>query len=150
MRLPLAFLADLRKQPRWVFIWVLYLVAIHLCSAAFWSEPLAKAILAVFALSSTLMMVLYARFGFVRLLGLGHLPWVPLLAFVVTRIAEADGPFRLYLVIYALSAAVSLVFDTVDVYRHFADRAAIPETWSTSGAGMSSLARRPHPRAPST
>ena len=115
---PFGFVVDLMKQPLWIRIWVPYLVAINLLSLLFWGEPQSRVILVVFILSSMLMMVLYARFGFEKILGLGHILWIPLLAYLLMSIPAAAGTFKLYLAVLAASIAVSLAFDIVDVWTY--------------------------------
>jgi hypothetical protein len=119
MRSPLAFFKDLLKQPPWIPIWVGLLMMINMGSLAFWNEPLARWILGVFMVSAILMMGLYARFGFEKILGLGHFLWIPLLPVVVMAIPSAEGGFRTFLMVWAGATTISLVFDVVDVWKHF-------------------------------
>ncbi|MEK7761624.1 MAG: hypothetical protein AAB433_08600 [Nitrospirota bacterium] len=89
MRNPLRFFIELMEQPVWVSLWVLFLMLVNIASLAFWQEAVAQLILMNFLASAMLMMGLYARFGFTKILGLGHVPWIPLLAYVVTQIPAA-------------------------------------------------------------
>lgn len=77
MRNQLRFFVDLVQQPVWIPIWVLFLMIIHVASVGFWHEPVAQLIFASFLMSAMLMMGLYSRFGFEKILGLGHIPWIP-------------------------------------------------------------------------
>jgi hypothetical protein len=83
MRNPFGFFVELLRQPVWVPIWVVILLIVHSASVGFWNEFLAKVILAAFMLSAMLMMGLYSRFGFEKILGLGHILWIPLLVYVL-------------------------------------------------------------------
>ncbi len=62
---------------------------------------------------------LTAWFGFSRILGLGHVAWLPLLAFLVDRVTEvpATDAFGLWLRAVIVLDAISLVIDAVDVVR---------------------------------
>lgn len=122
MRNPLRFFIELMRQPVWIPLWVLFLMFVNMASVAFWGEPLAKVIFITFMVSAGLMMGLYARFGFSKILGLGHVLWVPLLVYVVSQIPEADAGFRNYLVVFSIFTAVSLAFDITDVWKHFKHR----------------------------
>ncbi len=122
MRNPLKFFVELARQPLWIPLWVSLLMLVNLASVAFWSEPTAKLILATFMVSSMLMMGLFSRFGFVKLLGLGHVLWIPLLLYVLTQIPQATGAFRMYLAAWAAATAVSLVFDVIDVWKYFSGK----------------------------
>jgi hypothetical protein len=122
MRNPLRFFVDLLRQPVWILLWVLFLMMVHIASVGFWQEPAAQLIFASFLMSAMLMMGLYARFGFERILGLGHIPWIPLLVYVLTQIPTAEPAFKRYLLVLSVSIAISLVFDTIDVWKYFTQR----------------------------
>ena len=119
MKNPLHFFAELFQQPRWIPIWVSTLMVVNLVSVAFWAEPLAKTILALFMVSALAMMALYARFGFTKILGLGHSLWVPLLIVVVLSIPHVSGLFQGYLILWSGLTTVSLGFDGIDVWTYF-------------------------------
>lgn len=116
------FFVEVMRQSAWVAAWVSFLVVINLASIAFWDEQLAKTICFTFAISATLMMGLYSRFGYEKILGLGHILWVPLLFHIVTTLPAFGGMFKTYLVVLSVSITISLVFDFVDVWRYFSDR----------------------------
>jgi hypothetical protein len=66
------------------------------------------------------MTTLYAKFGFVRLLGLGHFPWlftVPWLCLQLGKSTES-GFFHYWLISVIVIDIISLVIDTVDVARY--------------------------------
>lgn len=116
------FFIELMRQPAWIPAWVFALMVINLVSIAFWEEALAKVIFIVFMLSAMLMMGLYSRFGFEKILGLGHVFWIPLLAYVLFEIPVVEGSFGIYLVSWSALTVVSLIFDMVDVCKFFAAR----------------------------
>ena len=122
MRNPFRFFIELMQQPVWIPVWVLILMSINVVSVAFWNEPLAKVIFVTFMLSVMLMMGLYSRFGFEKILGMGHILWIPLLVYVLMEIPTARDIFKSYLIILSISIAISLVFDIVDVWKYFTDR----------------------------
>ncbi len=119
MRNPFRFFLELMRQPVWIPLWVFFLMLVNMASVAFWSEPLAKVIFITFMVSAGLMMGLYARFGFSKILGIGHVLWIPLLIYVVSQIPEADVGFRNYLVVFSVFTVVSLAFDITDVWKYF-------------------------------
>ena len=119
MRNPFRFFFELRQQPIWVSIWLLFLMIVNFASVAFWNELLAKVILITFILSAIFMMGLYSRFGFEKILGLGHILWIPLLVYVLIETPAAEGAFKGYLIILLISITISLVFDIIDVWRYF-------------------------------
>jgi hypothetical protein len=95
---------------------------VNFASLAFWSEPTARLILATFMISTMLMIGLYTWFGFARILGLSHVRWIPLLVLVLTRLPQAAGAFKIYLVVWCLTTLVSLMFDVVDVWKFLTAR----------------------------
>ena len=86
----------------------------------------AQVVMGSLLVSMTLMTVLTARVGFTRLVGLGHIVWVPLLYFLWSRLGEipADNLFGVWVRALIAVNAVSLLLDAVDVIRYVAgDRA---------------------------
>lgn len=122
MRNPLRFFIELMQQPLGVSLWVLFLMLVNMASLAFWQEAVAQLVLTNFLASAMLMMGLYSRYGFTKILGLGHFPWIPLLAYVVTQISAAEASFKRYLLVLSISMAISLVLDTIDVWNYFRSR----------------------------
>lgn len=124
LRHPLMFFRDLLRQPKGVALWVFALMVVNLAGLAFWSEPLARAIVAIFLLSAMLMMGLYSVFGFERILGLGHVFWIPLLGYLIVQLQQAEGLFAGYLVVLSLVIGVSLLFDIRDVWIYLSSKGA--------------------------
>ncbi len=124
MRNPLLFFPDLARQPLWVSIWVAILALVNIASVLFWSTLVAKVVLVTFLLSALMMMALYSYYGFEKILGLGHIFWVFLLPYILLQIPNTDGRFFWYLVALSILLAISLVLDTVDVWKYFHDRRA--------------------------
>lgn len=115
------------KSPLYVRLWLALLVAVNLVVPLFYWERLeAQMALAAIVASMILMTALTAVAGFTRLLGLGHLPWVPLLYFLWRRLDQipADDIFGFWIRALMALNALSLLIDTVDVIRYAAgDRA---------------------------
>lgn len=122
MRNPFRFFIELMQQSVWIPVWVFFLMIVNIASVGFWNEPLAKVIFVTFMLSSVLMMGLYAKFGFENILGMGHILWIPLLIYVLMEIPAAGGTFKSYLTILSIFIVISLVFDTIDVWKYVTGR----------------------------
>ena len=122
MRNPFRFFTELMQQPIWISLWVVFLMIINVASILFWNEPLAKIIFVTFMLSAIFMMGLYSRFGFEKILGMGHVLWIPLLVYVLMEVQAANDAFKIYLIILSVTFVVSLVFDIVDVWKYFTCR----------------------------
>ena len=78
-----------------------------------------RVVLGTFLLSVGLMTLITGRTGFSRLLGLGHVLWIPLVLFVWTRLGQHPSGTAMGLWLRALIVlnSLSLVFDAVDVAR---------------------------------
>ncbi len=100
--------------------WVLLLISVNLVTPFFFLEHVeAQAVLAAGVLGLVLMTALTGRFGFSRIIGLGHIAWVPLLGFLWIRLPDvpATDAFGLWLRAVIAIDAISLVFDGLDVAR---------------------------------
>ena len=128
MRAFITFNKGLMKMPVYWQPWLLLLVALNLVvPLVFFADRLeAQVVMGSLLVSMTLMTVLTARVGFTRLVGLGHIVWVPLLYFLSSRLGEipADNLFGVWVRALIAVNAVSLLLDAVDVIRYVAgDRA---------------------------
>jgi len=67
------------------------------------------------------MTIIYARYGFVRLLGLGHiLFWLPFVAFCIRQLTNGttlSASFRVWLLTVTIINSASLVLDIIDLFR---------------------------------
>ena len=122
MRNPFGFFNELIEQPIWIPIWVVILMIVNIASVGFWDEPLAKVIFVTFILSAILMMGLYSRYGFEKILGMGHILSLPLFVYVLMRIPAESDTFKNYLIIWSTLTVISLVFDVIDVWKYFASQ----------------------------
>ena len=71
--------------------------------------------------------ILYAQLGYVRLLGLAHIFWIPLVIYFTGRLHRTDMPVpaRVAMAVFTLTATLSLVFDVSDVIRYALGERAI-------------------------
>jgi len=83
--------------------------------------PEGQMALACLMLAFLIMWGIYAKKGFVRLLGLGHLiAWSPLMVWYAKVVAQgnAEGLFEYWLISILAINGISLVIDFVDVVRY--------------------------------
>ncbi len=102
-------------------MWLLLLVAANAVVPMVFLQHLeAQVVLGTFMISAGLMTFLTARFGFTRILGLGHFLWFPLIGFIVSRFEHlsAETPAGLWLRCLVLLNAASLLIDVTDVVRY--------------------------------
>lgn len=112
----------LKLPPHWR-LWVLLLVSANVVAPLFFlHHPEAFVVLGAALLSMMLMTFLTARFGFTRIVGLGHILWVPMLAFLVTRLGDipADDSFGVWIRTLFVLNGMSLIFDATDAIRYLA------------------------------
>ena len=108
-------------------LWLVVLLTLNLIAPLVFIQRLeAQATVAALLVSMALMTGLTGLSGFSRLLGLGHIVWVPLLYFLWTRLGEIPTADAFGLWVRAVIAinATSLVIDAVDVIRYAAGQRA--------------------------
>ena len=106
-----------------VKLWVGLLVIFNMIIPLFFLDRLeAQVVLAAIMASMLLMTLITATTGFSRLLGLGHIFWVPLLYFLWTHLDQIppDDGFGVWVRALMVINATSLVIDAVDVLRYLA------------------------------
>ena len=121
MRGFIRFNRGVMKMPLPWRLWLLVLVGLNAVVPLFFLGRLeSQLVLGAFLTSMVLFSVLTSRFGFTRLLGLGHLAWIPLLIFLSTRLDAVPGDELFGIWMRALIAlnGISLVIDAVDVVRY--------------------------------
>ena len=123
MRAFIKFNRGILKMPlRWKR-WLMLLVAANVVGPLFFLDHLeAQVVLGTILASMTLMTLLTARFGFTRILGLGHILWVPMLVFLFTRLGDIPprDAFGIWIRALFVLNGISLVIDAVDVIRYIA------------------------------
>ena len=117
----LKFNLGLMRMPVPARLWLMLLITANMIIPLFFLGRLeAQVVLAALLASMMLMTALTAISGFTRLLGVGHVFWVPLLWFLWTRLDQtpSDSFFGVWLRILMTLNALSLVIDTADVIRY--------------------------------
>ena len=104
-----------------VRLWLLSLVAVNLViPLLFIGTREARVVIGTLLISMLLMTGLTAWAGFTRILGLGHILWVPLLLWLWTRLdaIPADDLFGIWIRVLMVLNGISLLIDAVDVTRY--------------------------------
>ncbi len=112
----------MRMPLPWKF-WLMSLVAINMIIPLFFLDRLeSQVVVGTIVASMILMTALTGLSGFGRLLGLGHVLWIPLLYFLWTRLDQipADDFFGIWIRVLMVLNATSLVIDATDVIRYLA------------------------------
>ncbi len=114
------FNKGLLAMPLHLQAWVLLLISVNIVTPLFFLGHVeAQAVLAAGALGMVFMTALTDRFGFSRIIGLGHIAWVPLLGFLWSQLPDipATDALGIWLRAVIVLDATSLVFDAVDAVR---------------------------------
>ena len=121
MRAMFRFLRTLLKMPKPWLAWIGVLVIVNLIAPLLFLDTLeGKVVLATFILGVVLQTAIFSARGFVRLLGLGHSAWIPLVIWLWTRLdlVSAGSSTSYWLIGVIAVNTVSLIIDVVDVIRY--------------------------------
>lgn len=102
-------------------IWAIALIAVN-GAAIFFADTAYGQIAIIAAVSAAIaMMVIYGNLGFVRLLGIGHIFWVPMLCYFVIDMPTLEASPQLFAWLATLVAlnSLSLIIDAVDLFRYW-------------------------------
>lgn len=121
MKTMIKFFKAMLSMPKPWVAWVMLLMTVNMVVPIFFIETLeAQVVLATMMASAALMMFLFAQKGFVRLLGLGHVLWIPLVFWLSARVdfASASTGLEQWLLAVIVLNGLSLIIDAVDVIRY--------------------------------
>jgi hypothetical protein len=121
MKTMISFVKAMLRMPKPWVAWLALLMTANMVMPIFFIETLeAQVVLATMMASAALMMFLFAKKGFVRLLGLGHVLWIPLIFWLSARvdIASASTGLDQWLLAVIGLNGLSLIIDAVDVIRY--------------------------------
>lgn len=108
------------KMPLPWLVWVMLLVLVNFLVPLFYIQTLeAKLAIAAVLSGAVIQSFIHSKLGFVRLLGLGHILWIPLVIWLGFRLTDIglENPFGIWLASLVLINTVSLVIDVIDVIR---------------------------------
>ena len=101
--------------------WVMLLMITNMVIPLFYlGTPEGKVVLGAFVFAALFQTAIFSAKGFVRLLGIGHIAWIPMVAWLSTRLdlAPAGSFFRYWLLATLAVVSLSLLIDAVDVVRY--------------------------------
>ena len=119
-----------RPLPR---VWAILLIAVNL-GAVFFLDTLQGRVALVAMLAGALIMAaIHHRLGFVRLLGIGHILWIPMLPWMAAGLHEIETGSPLHTWVRALIVCnvISLIIDAIDVTRFLRGEREPYYTWTT-------------------
>jgi len=121
MKTMIRFLRTMMLMPKPWLAWLGLLVFINILIPLYFINTLeAKVVLIAIICSMTIMTAIFSAKGFVRLLGIGHIAWVPMIPWLFTSLGEIslDNPFGYWLLAIIIMNSLTLIIDTIDVIRY--------------------------------
>lgn len=118
----------------WPRLWAIALIAVNVGALAFLDTIYGWMALVSALIGILVMIVIYFRLGFVRLLGIGHVLWLPMLAWFATNLPDpGQTPWlHAWVLVLIVFNGLSLVIDTSDVIRYLRGERAPHYTWQRS------------------
>ncbi len=113
-------------------IWCVWLVAVNMASLAFIQHIEAQVLFATTGVAVVIQALIHNRIGFTRLIGIAHLLWIPMFAWMATRLDSiATHPeLQTWLALVFVTNAISFVVDTIDVTRFWSGERAPHYRWA--------------------
>ena len=101
--------------------WNVVLALVNLAGGLYYFGSLeGKLVVGAFFAAVIVMEAMYKAKGFVRLLGLGHIFWVPLVPWLALRLdwGRLDNAFAVWVAVLVVMNTLSLILDAIDVVRY--------------------------------
>ncbi len=121
MKAVIGFTKGLMSMPMPWPVWLGLLVAVNVAGPIYFFEAFeAKVVLTAFLASAALMTAIFAAKGFVRLLGIGHIFWIPMVPWLWARFDQVE-PGKLvgyWMIAVVVLNGISLIIDAIDVVRY--------------------------------
>ena len=121
MKAMIGFTKGMMSMPMPWLVWLGLLLAVNVVGPIYFFEALeAKVVLVAFLASFGLMTAIFAAKGFVRLLGIGHILWVPMVPWLWIRLDQVGPgePIGYWITAVIILDSVSLIIDGIDVLRY--------------------------------
>jgi hypothetical protein len=121
-----------RPVPR---LWCVWLVGVNLACLYFITHIEAQVVLTVTTIAVVGQTLIYQRIGFTRILGSTHVLWIPMVAWMATRIDTImrEPALAEWFVLLFATKLVSLVVDTIDAVRFLRGERAPHYRWTLVG-----------------
>lgn len=100
-------------------VWCIWLVAVNAACLLYITHVEAQVVLAITGIAVVLQAIMYQRSGFTRILGTVHAMWIPMFAWMATRLDTIvlEPDFATWLTILFFTNLVSAIIDTIDAIR---------------------------------
>ncbi len=115
------FMKTMMLMPPLWRMWLGLLVGANMLVPFVYIHTLEAQVVLVAAMAGMVIMsAIFGTKGYVRLLGIGHITWLPLVFWLWTRLdhAPADSFFGYWVMTVIIVNSLSLIIDTLDVIRY--------------------------------
>jgi len=121
MKVMIDFFRTLLLMPGYWVVWVGLLMTANMAAPLFFIDTLeAQVVLGAMMAGAAIQMLIFKLKGFVRLLGIGHILWIPMVIWLAAGFdsERLTSPFGLWIAAVIILNCVSLLIDGVDVIRY--------------------------------
>ena len=121
MKVMVDFMKTMFVNGKGLAAWISLLLAANMAGSLLYIQTLeAKVVLAALVAGAVTQMAMFGTLGFVRLLGIGHIYWVPMIFWLWTRLdpTSLTSPFALWIMAVIALDGISLIIDAIDVARY--------------------------------
>lgn len=116
------FMRAMLTLPKPWVAWVMLLMTVNIVIPLPYLTTIeGQVVLGTALVGALIQMAIFSRKGFVRLLGIGHILWIPMVWWLWGRLdlAAPAGFFQYWLVAVVVLNTISLVIDASDVFRYW-------------------------------
>lgn len=116
-------------------LWALWLISVNGLGLLFVTRIEAQVLLAATVVAVSAMALSYQRIGYTRVLGVAHVVWLPVFAWLATRLETiaADPALAKWLALTLATNCVCLVIDACDIRRFLRGERAPHYYWARHG-----------------
>ena len=121
MKAMINFMKTMMIMPIHWQAWLGILVGVNIVVPLFFIHMLEAQVVLVMGIGGLVIMsAIFSRKGFIRLMGIGHIGWLPLVFWLGTKLEHipADSTFGYWLIAVIVLDSLSLIIDTIDVVRY--------------------------------
>jgi len=122
MKTMISFMTTMFALPKPWVVWVMLLVLVNVVISLFYLTTIeAQVVLGAALIGFVIQVVIFSAKGFVRLLGIGHILWIPMVFWLWGRLdfAAPGSFFQLWMIAVIVLDTISLVIDATDVIRYW-------------------------------
>ena len=121
MKAMIKFMKTMLALPKGWVAWISALVLVNFAGAVLFIGTVeGQVVFGALMVGAITQAAIFSRLGFVRLLGIGHILWVPMVFWLLSRVdlLTISGLFEAWIVAVVVLDTLSLLIDATDVVRY--------------------------------